>query len=91
MACWYRREADIFAAFNNRPTSAVQVHIRVLAVMHPNLSRSHDNDTVFNSGDVSWASHVTCNDQRARDAFQSQSSERGTLRGGCRHINDTSA
>lgn len=79
MAHWYRREANIFASFDDRPTRAVQIHIRVLAVMHSNLSRSHNNDTVFDGSDVSRSRHVADNDQRVRDVFQDQASERGAL------------
>jgi len=91
MACWDRAEADIAAVFDDGPTRTMQIYIRILAIVHSNLPRSHNNNTVLDTGDMSRTCHVTCNNQRVLDVLQRKAGKGGALAGWRRHINNASA
>jgi hypothetical protein len=88
MACWDRREAHVATVLNNRSARAMQIYIRVLAIVHSDLSGNHNNDAVLDRCDVSRPSHVTSNDQRVHDVLEGKAGKRGAFCGWCRHIND---
>ena len=62
MAFRNRGESDIVAVLNNGATSAMNVDINILAIMHSDLSGSNNDNAILNCGDMSCASHVTCDD-----------------------------
>lgn len=90
IALWNGRKPHIAAILNNRPTSTMKIHIHIFAIMHSNLSRGNNKDTIFDPRNMSSASHVPSYDQRVLDIFEREAGE--WCIGGSRdgHIDDTS-
>lgn len=69
----------------------MEVNIHIVAVMHTDLPRRHDNNTILNSSDVSSPGDLTNDDERALDIFQRKASKRGIVSCWHRHINNASS
>lgn len=74
---------------NNGTTSTVEIDIHILAVMHTDLPRSHNDDTILNSGYMRSTSNMPSNDERPLNILQSKSGKGGIICSWNRHVDNT--
>lgn len=86
---WYLSESDICTILDNRVAGAAEIDIHVGTIVHAELMARHDDDAVFDAGDVSWSVDLTANQKTLLDPLNGEARVWLPLCGRYRHVHDT--
>jgi hypothetical protein len=84
------RESNIAAVLNNRTAGTVEVDIYIVTIVYTSLPRSHDNNTVLDTSDMSSPGDMSSDYERSLDVLQHKAGKRCIVCCWDRHINNTS-